>query len=98
MTVLLQISRILYKGKIFENRSVVDIVMPKTLLVPFFSRHGVFCSSSIATLVAFDRLEMSKFPYHIASIFCQFLPREVMRSAVLPWQVVRPSVYDVEVS
>ena len=40
--VLLQISSRLRRWKNFENRSVFDEVMPKILLVPFFSGHGVY--------------------------------------------------------
>jgi len=39
--VLLQISSRLRRWKSFENRPVFDEVMPKILLVRFFSGHGV---------------------------------------------------------
>jgi len=42
ITVLLQISSRLRHWKNFENRPVFDEVMPKILLVRFFSGHGVY--------------------------------------------------------
>jgi len=44
ITVLLQISSRLWHWKNFENRPVFDKVMPKILLVRFFSGHGVYQS------------------------------------------------------
>ena len=41
ITDLLQISSRLWHWKNFKNQPVFDEVMPKILLVPFFSGHGV---------------------------------------------------------